>query len=103
MVIEGWQRHEVKDGDQLVAVLHSKGTEVHWEVTPNHRRTYRATRAGVKLIAKLFAQYGFLTTRVWHTRYEQQKFVEKFGFERTWADEKCAYYMLTHVPLVRKP
>jgi hypothetical protein len=90
-----WELHPYKDGDSLVAVGMTKGSEFHLLSTPlfKFKRTWVRNN-----LRPLLARCGFLTTRVAHGDTANQRFNKLFGFAPTWADTHFQYFILTELP-----
>jgi hypothetical protein len=89
------------DGVHVCTAL-MKGSEIHFAIVAEHRlRTVLRSRTR-EFLAPLFERYGFLTTRVALGRKAEQRFVQRMGFEPTWADHKFEYYLLAELPFERK-
>lgn len=101
--LEEWEVFEAIDTDgELIGTVIAKGTEVHICVKPSCRKL-KITRRNVKqLIWPIYDRMGFLTTRVNVGDDDRRRFVEKFGFQETWADDRFAYYMMTEKPYEKR-
>lgn len=91
----------LKDGKAVARLMHA-GSEVHFEIHPDHR--HRVIYRGVtrEFLRPLFEQYGFLTTKVPVLDDKSRRFVTRIGFELMWSDRDYDYFMLTALPFGKK-
>lgn len=97
----GWsQTFHHRDGVAVARLMHA-GSEVHFEVLPEHR--HRVIYRGVTrdFLRPLFEEHGFLTTKVPREDAASARFVQRIGFRQTWSDEGHDYYMLTSLPFTK--
>lgn len=78
-----------------------KGTEIHFYVRPEARKKLILRSRTQEFLRPLMNVLGFLTTRVLHENKEAQRFVERIGFEKTWADNQFQFYILERLPFSR--
>jgi len=103
MLSAGWTLRQYRIDDEVAAEALQLGTEVHVtfnETLKGKLFTRRHLRAA---LAPLFEGRSFLTTRVQRARTDQQAFVTRIGFAKTWEDPMFIYYMLDALPFERKP
>ena len=100
--LKDWKAVAVKDGDQHVATLITKGCEMHIALVPGYKP--RACKRGVikSFLRPMFDSFGYVTTRVRHSRLNEKRFVERVGFKATWKDAEFQYYFLGSMPFERK-
>lgn len=92
----------VKDG-RLIGMGAVDGTEVHIALAPTERGAGRLSRRLCReWLAPLFERRGFLTTRAHEPSVEQERFLERLGFERTRIDGPTHHYMLSALPFEKK-
>jgi hypothetical protein len=94
-MIDGWELHPHMDGDELSGVKMVKGTEFHFVSGDNFRFNRKALRETLK---PHIERSGFLTTRLQHGDKANERFNKLFGFQKTWADDKFQYFILTELP-----
>lgn len=84
------------------ATVIAKGTEVHIALATGYKP--KTCKRGVikQFLKPLFDKYGFVTTRVLHSRLNEKRFVERVGFKPTWSDTEFQYYFLGAMPFERK-
>ena len=101
-IAEPWSEVFHTKNDVAVARLMHAGSEVHFEVHPEHR--HRVIYRGVtrEFLRPLFEQYGFLTTKVPLLDSVNKRFVQRIGFVSTWSDMDYDYFMLTALPFEKK-
>jgi hypothetical protein len=88
----GWGIH-ISACEGCVAALN--GTEIHVEF----KRTGVITRRKVReFLGPLIDQSGFLTTRCEAGDSRSRRFIEKIGFQFTWADDRFEYFLLDRLP-----
>lgn len=85
------------DGD-LIGIVMAKGSEVHLCARPEYYKRCLTRSNAKKLLWPIFERCGFLTTRIRIGSHSKQRFVERAGFEKTWADDRFVYYMMTEKP-----
>ena len=100
--LKDWDAVAVKDGDEHVATVISKGCEVHIALVAGYRP--KSCKRGVikSFLQPVFDAHGYITTRVKHSRLNEKKFVERVGFKPTWKDTEFQYYFLGSMPFERK-
>ena len=97
--LEDWEILEATtdDGD-LIGIVMAKGSEVHLCARPEHYKRCLTRRNAKQLLWPIFEKHGYLTTRIRLSSFSKQKFVERAGFQKTWADDRFVYYMMTEKP-----
>lgn len=101
-IFQDWDLQPVVLNGSHVATLAACGTEVHFALVPGWKPQGSYRGAIRKLLEPIFAEMGFLTTRVAHERPDQNKFVQRVGFQPTWQNEHGTFFMLTELPFERK-
>lgn len=99
----GWRFVDYVERGEHVAELIIKGTEVHLTVMPEWRGRALSRRRVLAVLGPLFETHSFLTTRILTEHVEQQAFITRLGFKKTWEDAMFRYYMLDALPFQRKP
>ena len=97
-----WSERLYERGGKAVARLIRMGSEVHFEIHPEHRHRVIYRHVTREFLRPVFEEHGFLTTRTHPRDFKSQAFIERLGFERTWSDENFDYYMLTALPFGKK-
>lgn len=100
--LDGWERVEGYFHGEHAATALIKGTEIHFALGKQFRRRAIQRDSLREFLRPLFERHGFLTTRVLLGQAEQQRFVQRVGFVRTWDDGAYQYYVLDHLPYERK-
>ena len=100
--LKGWESVDYLIRDELAGNGLIKGTEIHVTLGEQFRKRGLRREAIRAFLRPLFEREGYLTTRVLVDHKEQQKFVERIGFEKTWSDGRFNYYLLAHLPYERK-
>lgn len=102
MRLNGWETMDYLERGEHVATGIHKGAELHVIVDQAWRGRALSRRRVREFLQPLFERHGYVSTRVAHERVEQQAFVERIGFKKTWEDAMFRYYMLTALPFERK-
>lgn len=100
-IFDDWELVPGVVGGVHVCTAALSGTEIHFGIVPAYRRQLIRRFNTQAFLAPLLARWGLLTTRVRLDRHSQQRFVERLGFVRTWADDTCQYYLLADLPFTR--
>lgn len=97
--LENWDILEATTDDgELIGIVMAKGSEVHLCARPKYYRRCLTRQNAKKLLWPIFERHGYLTTRIRLSSFSKQRFVERAGFEKTWADDRFVYYMMTEKP-----
>lgn len=100
--LAGWEAIPAMHEGRHVATAILRGTEIHFAFASGWRPRACERRRIREFLAPLLGRRGFLTTRIKHSKPEQKKFVERVGFNPTWQDNDCQYYLLGRLPFERK-
>lgn len=98
----GWDAKVLHRNGEDVAVLIYLGTEAHLNVRPGMEGKVLSKKALKELFAPIMDKWGFMTTKLPIGSKEEQRFIERIGFTKTWGDESFDYFMLTTQPFERR-
>lgn len=97
--VEGWKFEVARRAGVDVAVVATKGPEIHFvSLTPGRAMTRRNT---LQFLEPILAEHGYATTRV-PIAETDHKLREHLGFTETWRDHAFTYWALTEIPFKRK-
>lgn len=100
-VFDGWDAIPgVVNGEHVCTAVMS-GSEIHFAIKPEHQRKLIRKENTAGFLKPLLERHGYLTTRVLLTSKAAQRFVERLGFEPTWADAQFQYYLMNTLPFTR--
>ena len=85
-----------------VATAILKGNEIHFGIKKEHRKRLIQRKRTREYLKPLLDRKVFLTTRIVLQDQHKQKFVERIGFKKTWADDLFNYYMMTKLPFEKE-
>ena len=88
------------NGEHVCTAIMS-GAEIHFAIRPEHQRKLIRKQNTAGFLQPLVERHGFLTTRIRLESSKEQRFVERLGFQPTWADSMFQYYLLTTLPFTR--
>lgn len=100
--LDGWKSVEGFLHGVHVANARIKGNEIHLAIGEKYRRRTFSRKCMREFIKPMLDELGYLTTRVLIGHDEQERFVERVGFEKTWTDGRFNYYLLSNLPYERK-
>lgn len=98
-----WDFIPLLERNETIGVAAMRGSEIHFALDPTWR--CRALQRGRlrRFLAPLLARHGYLTTTAMGVdRDQQQIFLERLGFEFTWAEPDRRHFMMTHLPFQRE-
>ena len=99
--LKGWESIDYIIGSEVAGSGLIKGTEIHVTLGEKHRKHGLRRDAIRAFLLPLLNREGYLTTRILVDHKEQQKFIERIGFEKTWSDGRFNYYLLANLPYER--
>lgn len=97
---DGWTIVPHRVGETTVGLAAMRGTEMHYALSPLHRRRALTRKTIREFLAPLFEHRGYLTTSAYSGACTA--FIERLGFQHTWKDGRVDHYMLTALPFGRK-
>ncbi len=92
--VEGWKKEVATRDGQDVAVVVSKGTEIHFVSLGGPAMTRKNT---LEFLKPIYDEFGFVTTRV-PIDVTDHKLRRVLGFKQTWADAQFSYWCMTELP-----
>lgn len=97
---DGWQCTVAQRAGVDVAVVLSKGTELHMASLTDKKAI---SRKNVRdFVLPILLEYGFVTTRV-PIAETDHKLRERLGFLKTWSDDHYSYFCMTEPPYEKAP
>ena len=97
--VEGWDRAVAQRDGVDVAVVVTKGTEIHFiSLDEKRAMTRKNTLAFLKPI---FDKFGFVTTRV-PIDVADHRLRHILGFTQTWQDDRFTYWSMTELPFQKE-
>ena len=99
---EGWELIPgyIDQKHGCTAIL--KGNEIHFGIKKEFRKKLIQRKRTREYLQPLLERKTFLTTRIVLKDLYKQRFVERLGFRKTWADDIFNYYMMTKLPFERE-
>ena len=97
-ITDDWVCEVAQRDGQDVAVVVTKGTEIHFVSLGGPAMTRRNT---LQFLKPIFERWNFVTTRV-PIQETDHKLRHVLGFEETWRDENFTFWMLTELPFQRR-
>lgn len=96
--LDGWKIEVAKRAGVDVAIVATKGTEIHFVSLSEGKAMSRLNTR--EFLAPLLDEYGYATTRV-PIAVTNHKLRERLGFTQTWHDANFTYWVLTEMPFPR--
>lgn len=92
---DGWDHHVAYRGDEAVADVFIKGSEIHFESRVGKRAMTRKNT--LEFLKKIYDQFGYVTTNVplGETDHRLRKVL---GFQYMNSDNSYSYWVLTDLP-----
>ncbi len=99
---EGWELIPGYIDQKHVCTAILKGNEIHFGIKKEFRKKLIQRKRTREYLQPLLERKTFLTTRIVLKDLYKQRFVERLGFRKTWADDIFNYYMMTKLPFERE-
>ena len=99
---EGWELIPGYIDQKHVCTAILKGNEIHFGIKKEFRKKLIQRKRTREYLQPLLERKSFLTTRIVLKDLYKQRFVERLGFRKTWADDIFNYYMMTKLPFERE-
>ena len=99
---EGWELIPGYIDQEHVCTAILKGNEIHFGIKKEFRKKLIQRKRTREYLQPLLERKTFLTTRIVLKDLYKQRFVERLGFRKTWADDIFNYYMMTKLPFERE-
>ena len=99
---EGWELIPGYIDQTHVCTAILKGNEIHFGIKKEFRKKLIQRKRTREYLQPLLERKTFLTTRIVLKDLYKQRFVERLGFRKTWADDIFNYYMMTKLPFERE-
>ena len=99
---EGWELIPGYIYQKHVCTAILKGNEIHFGIKKEFRKKLIQRKRTREYLQPLLERKTFLTTRIVLKDLYKQRFVERLGFRKTWADDIFNYYMMTKLPFERE-
>ena len=99
---EGWELIPGYIDQKHVCTAILKGNEIHFGIKKEFRKKLIQRKRTREYLQPLLERKTFLTTRIVLIDLYKQRFVERLGFRKTWADDIFNYYMMTKLPFERE-
>jgi len=93
--LHGWSVNIAKRNCEKVAIVISKGAELHF--VPLVQGKAMSRRNIIEAVKPILDEYGYVTTRV-PVCEEDHRLRLKLGFVNTWSDNDFSYWALTELP-----
>lgn len=99
---EGWELIPGYIDQKHVCTAILKGNEIHFGIKKEFRKKLIQRKRTREYLQPLLERKTFLTTSIVLKDLYKQRFVERLGFRKTWADDIFNYYMMTKLPFERE-
>jgi hypothetical protein len=99
--MSGWKAIPLMEGDQLLGVAVTSGTEIHFAARPESRGAVISRRRCREFLGPLLEKRGYLTTRA-VPQTGADEFLRRLGFKLTRSTFEVNHYMLTALPFGRE-